>query len=156
MGMTRNQADPMPLLGFYLGVVQRGQMVDTVRAIATIQREHGERRNRRQARWKYTIRRIGADAVRVMLRERFGIALSDAEAKPLPTVRDHLGWHREAGGGERLYAGVMIPSGRVRDESKARYRSAIRGIVDEIPGIGIRVTPTQPLIPSPFPPARPA
>ncbi len=154
MGMTHNQSDTMPLLGFYLGVVQRGQVVDTVRAIATIQREHGERRNRRQARWKYTIRRIGADTVRVMLRERFGIALSDAEAKPLPTVRDHLGWHREAGGGDRLYVGIKIPSGRVRDESKARYRSAIRAIVEEIPGIGIRVTPNQHLILAHVPAAR--
>src|SRR5258707_14081220 len=71
MGMTHNQADTMPLLGFYLGVVQRGQVVDTVRAIATIQRENGERRNRRQARWKYTIRRIEVGAVKSILSERF-------------------------------------------------------------------------------------
>ena len=59
MGATHNQPATMPLLALYLGVVQRAQVVDTVRAIATIQREHGERRNRRAARWKYTIRRIG-------------------------------------------------------------------------------------------------
>src|SRR5260370_10480648 len=105
MGMTRNQADPMPLLGFYLGVVQRDQVVDTVRAIATIQREHGERRNRRAARWKYTIRRIGVPAVKETLRERFGIALADAEPLPLPPVRDHLGCHRGAGAGGFLYSG---------------------------------------------------
>ena len=59
MGATHNQPDTMPLLAIHLGVVRRDQVVDTVRAIATIQREHGERRNRRAARWKYTIRRIG-------------------------------------------------------------------------------------------------
>ena len=154
MGMTHNQADTMPLLGQYLGVVQRGQVVDTVRAIATIQREQGERRNRRQARWKYTIRRIGFAAVREMLRERFGIALADAEPRSLPPVRDHLGWHREARGGDRLYVGIMIPSGRVRDEAKARYRSAIRAIVEEIPEIGVRVTPNQHLILAHAPAAR--
>src|SRR5579862_8249702 len=130
MGMTHNQADTMPLLGLHLGVVQRDKVVDTVRAIATIQREHGERRNRRAAHWKYTIRRLGLDAVKATLRERFGIALADAEPAPLPPVRDHLGWHREAGDGDRLYVGIRIPSGRVRDESKARYRSAIRRIVE--------------------------
>ncbi len=154
MGMTHNQADTMPLLGFYLGVVQRGQVVDTVRAIATIQREDGERRNRRQARWKYTIRRIGVGAVKAMLRERFGIVLAEAEPRSLPQVRDHLGWHREAGGGDRLYVGIMIPSGRVRDESKARYRSAIRAIVEEMPEIGVRVTPNQHLILAHVPAAR--
>ncbi len=39
------------------------------------------------------------------LRERFGIALADAEPVPLPPVRDHLGWHREAGDGDFLYVG---------------------------------------------------
>jgi len=146
MGITHNQPNTMPLLAFYLGVIQRGQVLDTVRAIATIQREHGERRNRRQARWKYTIRRIGLAAVKETLRERFGIALVDAEPLPLPPVRDHLGWHREAGVGDRHYAGIMIPSGRVRDESKVRYRSAIRRIVEEIAEIGVRVTPNQHLI----------
>jgi sulfite reductase (ferredoxin) len=146
MGMTHNQADTMPLLALYLGVVQRDQVVDTVRAIATIQREQGERRNRRAARWKYTIRRLGLDAVRATLRERFGIALAYAEPAPLPPVRDHLGWHREAGDGDRFYVGIMIPSGRVRDESKARYRSAIRRIVENVEGIGVRITPNQHLI----------
>ena len=77
--MTHNQADTMPLLALYLGGVERGQVLDTVRAIATMQREHGERRNRRAARWKYTIRRIGLAAVKETLRERFGIALADAQ-----------------------------------------------------------------------------
>ena len=139
MGMTHNQPDTMPLLALFLGVVQREQVIDTVRAIATIQREQGERRNRRAARWKYTIRRIGVAAVKETLRERFGIALADAEpVRPLPPVRDHLGWHREAGAGDFLYAGILIPNGRVRDEATVRYRSAIRRIVAEVDGIGVR------------------
>src|SRR6266436_9984419 len=64
MGATHNQPATMPLLALHLGVVQRAQVVESVRAIATIQREHGERRNRRAARWKYTIRRIGVEAVK--------------------------------------------------------------------------------------------
>jgi sulfite reductase (ferredoxin) len=145
MGATHNQVDTMPLLAFHLGVVQREQVVETVRAIATIQRDQGERRNRRAARWKYTIRRLGVEAVKTILRERFGIALTDAEPAPMPPVRDHLGWHREAGGDDRLYAGVLIPSGRVRDET-IKYRSAIRRVLEEVQGIGLRITPNQHLI----------
>jgi sulfite reductase (ferredoxin) len=154
MGMTHNQAHTMPLLAIYLGVVQRGQVLDVVRAIATIQREHGERRNRRAARWKYTIRRLGLAAVKETLRERFGIALAEAEPEPLPPVRDHLGWHPEAGAGDHFYVGIMIPSGRVRDESKSRYRSAIRRIVEEIAEVGVRITPNQHLILAHVPVAR--
>jgi len=154
MGMTHNQAHTMPLLALYLGVVQRAQVVETVRAIATIQREHGERRNRRAARWKYTIRRIGVAAVKEGLRERFGIELADAEPVPMPPVRDHLGWHREAGAGDYFYAGIVIPSGRVRDEATVRYRSAVRRIVAEMEGIGVRITPNQHLILAHVPAAR--
>jgi sulfite reductase (ferredoxin) len=154
MGATHNNPATMPLLALYLGVVQREQVVDTVRAIATIQREQGERRNRRAARWKYTIRRIGVDAVKEILRTRFGIALVDAQPVPLPPVRDHLGWYREAGAGDRLYGGVLIPNGRVLDEGKARYRSAIRRIVAEVEGIGVRVTPNQHLILTHIPASR--
>ena len=154
LGATHNQPDTMPLLALYLGVVQREQVVEAVRAIATIQREHGERRNRRAARWKYTIRRIGVAEVKETLRERFGIALADAEPLPLPPVLDHLGWHREAGAGDFLYTGILIPNGRVRDEVAIRYRSAIRRIVAQLEGIGVRVTPNQHLILAHVPAAR--
>jgi sulfite reductase (ferredoxin) len=154
MGATHNQPATMPLLAIYLGVVQRGQVLETVRAIASIQREHGERRNRRAARWKYTIRRIGLDVVKRTLRERFGIAIEDVEPVPLPPVRDHLGWHRQAGERDLFYAGIMIPSGRVRDTATIKYRSAIRRIVTEVEGIGLRVTPNQHLILAHIPAAR--
>jgi sulfite reductase (ferredoxin) len=146
MGATHNHAATMPLLALYLGWVERSQVLDTVRAIVTLQRDHGERRNRRAARWKYTIRRIGLDTVKETLRGRFGIALTDAQPVPLPPVCDHLGWHREAGDRDRLYAGIMIPNGRMRDESKIRYRSALRRIVAELPEIGLRITPNQDLL----------
>jgi len=146
MGMTHNQAHTTPLLAEYLGVVQRAQVVEVVRAIATIQREHGDRVNRRQARWKYTIRRLGFASVKEALRSRFGIDLIDSTPRPLPPVRDHLGWHREAGDGDLFYAGVVIPSGRVRDEGRRRYRSAIRAILTEFGEVGLRVTPNQHLL----------
>ena len=154
LGATHNQPDTTALLALFLGVVQRDQVLDTVRAIATIQREHGERRNRRVARWKYTIRRIGVAAVKETLRQRFEIALEDAEPVPIPPVRDHLGWYPEAGAGDHLYVGIMIPNGRVRDEVAIRYRSAIRRIVSEVEAIGVRVTPNQHLILAHVPAAR--
>jgi sulfite reductase (ferredoxin) len=134
--------------------VQREQVLETVRAIATLQREHGERRDRRAARWKYTIRRLGVPAVKEGLRERFGIALADAEPVALPPVRDHLGWHKEAGSGDFLYAGIMIPNGRVRDEATIKYRSAIRRIVAEVAGVGVRITPNQHVLLAHVPGAR--
>jgi sulfite reductase (ferredoxin) len=146
LGMTHNQPDTEPLLAIHLGRVRRNQILDAVRAIAIMQRDNGERKNRRAARWKYTIRRLGVDHVKQVLRKDFAIEIEDAPPSPLPPVRDLLGWHREAGEGDRWYAGVMIPCGRVRDFETARYRSAVRRLVECIDDIGVRVTPNQHLI----------
>jgi sulfite reductase (ferredoxin) len=154
LGMTHNQPETQPLLALHLGRVRREQIVDAVRAIATIQRDNGERKNRRAARWKYTIRRLGVDHVKQVLRKDFAIELHDAAPSELPAVRDLLGWYREAGEDDRWYVGVMIPCGRVRDSETARYRTAVRHIVDGIEDIGIRVTPNQNLILTHIPASR--
>jgi sulfite reductase (ferredoxin) len=154
MGMTHNQPATQPLLALHLGRIQRAQVLEAVRAIVTMQREEGERKNRRAARWKYTIRRLGVERVKNQLRDRFGIALQDSKAAPLPPVRDLLGWYPEAGAGEHLYAGILVPFGRVRDSETTRYRGAIKKIVTEVAGVGVRVTPNQHLILSHIPQSR--
>jgi sulfite reductase (ferredoxin) len=154
MGMTHNNPATEALLALHLGRIPRAQVVDTVRAIVTMQREQGERKNRRAARWKYTLRRLGLAHVKHELRERFGIALQDSIAAALPPVRDHLGWYPEAGAGNHLYVGILIPFGRVRDSETTRYRSAIRTIVTAVEGIGVRVTPNQHLLLTHIPASR--
>jgi sulfite reductase (ferredoxin) len=80
MGLTHNNPDTAALPGEFIGRVQREQVVDLVRGIVLIQKENGERKNRKQARWKYTMRRLGIPAVKQELRERFGVALEDVPA----------------------------------------------------------------------------
>ena len=91
MGLTHNMPKTAALLGLYFGRVKRSQLLDAIKAIAVLQRDHGERKDRRQARWKYTLRRLGVDAVKQELRGRFGIDLEEAEAGPLPPLDLHLG-----------------------------------------------------------------
>src|SRR5262249_8669250 len=50
LGQSHNNAQTAPLLGLHLGRIEREQVVDAVRAIAILQRDHGERRDRKQAR----------------------------------------------------------------------------------------------------------
>ena len=145
LGVTHNMPKTKQLLGLYLGRVPREQVVAATKAIALLQREYGERKDRRQARWKYTIRRLGVAAVKRELRERFEIALVDAEPQPLPPNRFLLGWQREAGVEERYFFGLPILSGRLQDADGARPRSAVRRIVEEL-GAGVRTTPNQDLM----------
>jgi len=139
LGLTHNNPRTAALLGLYLGRVRREQVVDVCRAIAILQKEHGERRDRRQARWKYTLRRLGVDTVKHELKSRFGIEIEDAEPAPLPPMELHLGWHAQRGGGG--YYGISVENGRIRPE----LRRAVRAAVEEL-GAGVRLTPMHDLL----------
>jgi sulfite reductase (ferredoxin) len=139
LGLTHNNPRTAALLGLYLGRIRRDQVVDAARAIALLQKENGERKDRRQARWKYTIRRLGLEAVREQLKTRFAIELQDAEPQALAPMRLHLGWNRQRDG--RHWYGISVENGRMR----APLRRAVRRAVAEL-RLGVRLTPQQDLL----------
>jgi len=139
LGMTHNNPKTAPLLAEYIGRVPRAQVVDATRAIVLLQKEHGERGERKQARWKYTLRRLGVEAVRAALRGKHGIALADAEPVTLPPMQLHLGWHPQRGGAS--YYGVSVENGRL----KGAQRSAVREAVAKL-GLSVVLTPQQDLL----------
>ena len=139
LGMTHHNEATAPLLGLYVGRIPRAQVVDTARAIVLLQKEQGERKDRRLARWKYTIRRLGTDAVKASLRARFGIDLEDADPQPLAPLDLLHGWHPQRGGGG--FYGLSIEGGRVGPA----LRRGIRAAVAEL-GLTVRLTPQQDLL----------
>jgi sulfite reductase (ferredoxin) len=139
LGMTHNNPKTAPLLGEHLGRIARGQVVAACRAIVLIQKENGDRKDRKQARWKYTLRRLGVPAVQQELRERFGIALESAVPVRIADMRLHLGFHAQRGGGG--YFGLSVENGRL----KGAQRRAVREAVEEL-GCSVVLTPQQDLI----------
>jgi len=139
LGLTHNNPQTAALLGLYLGRIRREQVVAAAKAIATLQKEHGERRDRRQARWKYTIRRLGVDKVKAELRGRFGIAIEDSAPTPLPPPQLFLGWHRQRDG--RHFYGISVENGRMQPG----LRRAVREAVEEL-GLTVRMTAQQDLL----------
>jgi sulfite reductase beta subunit-like hemoprotein len=145
LGTTHGMPQTKALLALYLGRVPREQVVAATRAIAILQKEHGERKDRRQARWKYTIRRIGLDYVKAELRGRFALELKDAAPQPLGPNNFWHGWHREVGDG-KYFLGIPVESGRVKDVEGCRMRAAISAVVAELPEVGVRITGNQDLV----------
>jgi sulfite reductase (ferredoxin) len=139
LGLTHNNPQTAALLGLYLGRIRREQVVLAAKAIATLQKEHGERRDRRQARWKYTIRRLGVDKVKAELRGRFGIEIEDSAPAPLPPLQLFLGWQRQRDG--RHFYGISVENGRMQPE----LRRAVRAAVEEL-GLTVRLTAQQDLL----------
>jgi len=139
LGLTHNNPKTAALLGLHLGRVRREQVVEATRAICVLQKENGDRKNRKVARWKYTIRRLGPDFVKTQLRERFGIGLEDAEPVALPPMQLHLGWHAQRGGGH--WYGISVENGRMGPV----LRRAVRRAVQEL-DLSVRLTPQQDLL----------
>lgn len=136
LGMTHNNPSTAPLLGLHLGRVRREQVVEVARSLAVLQKENGERKDRRLSRWKYTIRRLGVDAVRAELRDRFGIQLEDAAPAPLPPLRLYLGWNAQRDG--RSWYGLSVENGRLHGSQRA----AVRAVVERL-GATVKLTPQQ-------------
>ena len=139
LGLTHNMPKTAALLALYLGRIRRDQVVEAAKAIAILQKENGERKDRRQARWKYTIRRLGVDAVKAELKRRFQLEIEDAEPAPLAPMQLHLGWHEQRDG--RSWYGLSVENGRIGPE----LRRVIRRAVEEL-GLSTRLTPQQDLL----------
>ena len=144
LGFTHNVAGTTAHLALHLGRIGRDQVVDACRAIVTLQKEKGERKDRRMARWKYTIRRLGRENVIAELRDRFGIRLEETAPQPLGPLSLHLEWRPQVGDG-LFYRGISVENGRLRDTPEVRTRAAVRRLVDEL-GLTVRITPQQDLL----------
>ncbi len=136
LGLTHGNASTAALLGVHLGRIRRDAVVPVARAIATLQKENGERRDRRLARWKYTIRRLGVAAVKAELKTRFQLEIEEAEPQSLPPMELHLGWHEQRGGGS--WYGLSVENGRIQPSLRRALRQAVESL-----GLGVRFTPQQ-------------
>ncbi|MEX2205914.1 MAG: NADPH-dependent assimilatory sulfite reductase hemoprotein subunit [Myxococcota bacterium] len=145
LGTTHGMPQTKALLALYLGRIPREQVVAATRAIALLQKENGERKDRRQARWKYTLRRLGLEYVKTELRGRFGLELKDAAPQPLGPNNFWHGWHREVGEGKR-FLGIPVESGRVNDTERCRMRTGVAAVLAELPELGVRITGNQDLV----------
>jgi sulfite reductase (ferredoxin) len=136
LGMTHGKTTTFPRLADEFAFVEPAFLLDAVRAIVIVQRDHGDRTNRRHARLKYLIADRGLAWFREAVEAQAGFGLENWRPLPAWTSPQYLGWH-DAGDGTAFY-GFSIPSGRIRDNVKA----ALRDIVAQT-GVDLIATPDQ-------------
>lgn len=143
LSMPGHRPDTYARIGTPLGSVPLDRTLRTVRGIVGIFREHGRIASRRFARLKYVVDELGTDDFRRRLEERLNARL--AEWIPLGDfgARPWLGRHDQGDG--RIFYGLKVPNGRIIDVGLARYKTALRALVEAFRPKVI-VTPTQDLI----------
>ena len=127
LGMTHNRADTYPRLASIVGSVGPDDLIAAAEAVIALQRDHGDRSDRKRARLKYVVDAHGLDWVRTTLTGRYGLDLRPALDMPPLAVPDLLGWHAQEDG--RWWLGVPVPSGRIADTESASLRTALREIM---------------------------
>lgn len=143
LGQTHNREDTFPRLGTPLVFVGPDDLIRGVEAVVALQRDHGNRADRKRARLKYVLEDKGIPWVRTTLEEYFGAPLEDARSMPAFQVADHMGWHEQGDG--RWYLGLPVSSGRIQDTETARLRTALRTVVQRFK-VDVVLTPEQDVI----------
>lgn len=140
MGTTHGNEATYPRLGTVIGFVPKERTLDAVWHIVAIQRDFGNREDRKLARLKYTFDRMGEEAFMAELKERTGFELE----KPQPFKFTHRGdiydWVQDVDG--RWYITLFVENGLVQDQESYPVKSALY----EIAGLdkcGLRFTANQ-------------
>jgi ferredoxin-nitrite reductase len=108
--------------------------------------EHGDRTDRKKARLKYVLDRMGFDGFLKEVEKHYGKPLTRVPLQQcvMPTNTDkqaHVGWHVQKQSGQ-LYAGIVVPAGRLTSD---QLRGIAR-IADRFGSGTIRLTVWQNLI----------
>lgn len=142
-GVTPSNANTFPAIAQTMAYAPKDQAFAVGEAIVKVQRDFGERGDRKRARLKYLIHDWGLPAFRAKVEEYYGAALEDPRSAPVVDHDDHIGW-REQGDGRWFY-GLNVENGRIKNEGDFRLKSALRQICTELKP-GLRLTAHQSIL----------
>ena len=143
MGVTPSAAKTFPALAKRLGFVPPEDVLAIAEAIVKVQRDYGNRSDRKVARLKYTIHTMGLDAFRAKVEEYFGKPLAPCHPADVHGFDDHIGWFPQGDG--KFFYGFNIENGRIHDRGDFRLKTALRRILRDIKP-GARITAHQSLL----------
>jgi sulfite reductase (NADPH) hemoprotein beta-component len=126
MGTTHSDPATYPRLADVVGFCKPDQLLQVAETVLGIQRDFGDRSNRKHARFKYTLDDRGLEWFKTELNQRLGWLLAEARPFKFERTGDRLGWHQGEDGRWHLTLGVL--SGRLRDNRETRWLTALRDI----------------------------
>jgi sulfite reductase (ferredoxin) len=129
-GVTPTAKKTFPALAKPLCYVKPDEVLEVATAIVEVQRDFGNRSDRKVARLKYLIHAWGIDKFKAKVEEYVGRSLAAPEPLEVTGFDDHLGWH-EQGDGKWFY-GLNVENGRIKDEETFRLKSALREICSSV------------------------
>jgi sulfite reductase (NADPH) hemoprotein beta-component len=143
LGTTHGEPQTYPRLADEIGFLTPDQMLKVAETVVMIQRDYGDRSDRKHARLKYTIADRGLDWFKSELFKRLGYALPPTRPYAFTTQGDRFGWLRGHDG--RWHLTLRIESGRIADRPGAPHLTGLAKIAAIHQG-DFRLTANQNLI----------
>lgn len=124
LGTTHGNDSTYPRLATMLGFTDSEEkLLKAVYEIITIQRDFGNRSDRKLSRLKYTIDKMGIEKFKTELEKRCGFRLDEPQPYHFTERRDYYGWHQNHEG--KWYYTVFVENGRVLDDDKLAMKTAL-------------------------------
>lgn len=129
-GMTPSNKNTYPALGYKMCFVKPEQAVEVAEAVVKVQRDFGNRSDRKLARMKYLIAEWGLEKFKAKVEEYYGQPLDPPTADDVTGHNDCSGWQEQGDG--RWFYGLSVENGRIKDEGSMRLKTAIRQICHDL------------------------
>jgi len=126
MGMTHGQKETFPRLADVIGFIPADKAVDVAEKVMLVQRDFGNRSDRKFARLKYTVERMTADGFLNKLEEYLGYQLEPVREFKFETNGDRFGWTTDDKGMHHL--NLFVSGGRVIDSPAFPMKTGLREI----------------------------
>ena len=129
MGVTHNNKKTYPRTGYMMGYVPADKAHLVCEKIMLVQKDHGDRKNRKHARLKYTMDDMGNEVFKGKVQELLDpLDIKFEEAKPFKFQSniDTFGWQRDEKGLNHFT--FFIENGRVEDTAEFPMRTGLREI----------------------------
>lgn len=143
MGRTHNKANTFARAADHMGFVPKEDIMECMKAIVAAQRDHGNRDVRANGRTKYLVHTLGIDNFRTLVESYYGKKIEPWRPIKDWKYMDWMGWWEQGDG--KLFYGMHVDNGRVKDEGNFRLKTALRVIADKY-NYDMILSPTQSLI----------
>lgn len=125
MGTTHNNRKTYPRTGSLIGFSPKEKILDVCEKIMLVQRDNGDRKNRKHARLKYTIDDMTVEGFKSEVERYLGFSLEPARRHPeFKTNVDSYGWIRDEEGFNHFT--TFVENGRVEDTPELKHRTGFR------------------------------
>lgn len=143
LAMTHGETATYPRKADDFGFIALEHTLAVAEHVVGVQRDWGNRSNRKNAKTKYTLDRVGSDVFKAEVERRTGVAFQDSRPYEFTSRGDRFGWVKGIDGKQHLT--LYILNGRILDYPGRPLKTGLRKIAEIHQG-DFRITANQNLV----------